>query len=169
MSNNGEYAGFERRYMPSDGGVFDVYCFTAAGHRRQAPNPCRKFHISSDQASAVRLAHAVLPLLRDLDYYHKVVRFERLQQWFTNAFDEPMDDGQIGKFITVYTPNTRPAWDTMLGEVAQSLRHMKQGLHLKPHPNPIVQRTGNAQGHREWEIPNSGGMLFGGFETNPSR
>src|SRR5690606_4077913 len=66
----------DERYYPTDGtylpfpGIFATWL----GAHGDAPNPCRKYHVSTDLTCAGRLAAVALPILQDLKLSHKIVQ-----------------------------------------------------------------------------------------------
>jgi hypothetical protein len=144
-------------YYPTDGtyypfpGIFATWANPAG----DAPNPCRKYHVSTEVGCAAALAAVALPILRDMQLSHKVVqsrsRLERLQS-----------GPQAGKFITIYAPLTLAESD--LVERLGGALAATPGLR----PSPRVPRS-RRYGHIFMEQPIDERMfIYGGSETDPS-
>ena len=86
-------------FGPNEYGYFPIGSgsnwFTKWMHVR-APKNGWKFHVSADFPSAELVARCVLPKIRELRFFHKVVR--DLQKYI-----EFCQTPQAGKFITIYT------------------------------------------------------------------
>src|SRR5689334_13353604 len=91
MATDMHYYSASAGYVRMPGTIYAVY-------ETVLPNPCRKYHISSDLQSAERVAAIVLPFLAQRKVYHKVVQS-------TSLLDKQMGGMQAGKFITAYLPS----------------------------------------------------------------
>ena len=130
------------------------------GHA-EAPNPCRKYHVSAHPECAGAVAEEVLPRLHDARLAHKVVgnHAQLLRQ----------DAGlQAGKFITIYAPASPPHPGhcmpiLLLADFLAS--GLRQG---RFRPADRVPRY-RPSAHLFIEAPVEGClMLFGGFEADPA-
>jgi hypothetical protein len=146
----------DETYWPRDGtyvpfpGIFATWL----SPHGDAPNPCRKYHVSTDVSCAAALAAVALPILRDMGLYHKIVqsrsRLERMQT-----------GDQAGKFITIYAPPhsaERELVDRLGGALAAT-----PGLR----PSPTIPRA-RQYGHvfmERWLDERM--FIYGGFETDP--
>lgn len=85
------------QYYPNDGQYVPIPGTIYAQYYGNCPNPCRKYHVSSDLPSAIKIADTVLPYLSSKKIFHKVVK---------NLSDFTMQNSgdQAGKFITIYLP-----------------------------------------------------------------
>ncbi|MBT8335156.1 MAG: hypothetical protein KJO11_01040 [Gemmatimonadetes bacterium] len=93
-----------------------------------------KIHLSATLSEAQRVADAVLPLLRDMQIYHKVRP--------DHASYEAMNAGrQQGKFITVYVG---PLQEKFLS-VAKELDALLTAHQFTPGPTPSARLGGHAQ------------------------
>src|SRR5690606_5477198 len=148
----------DERYYPTDGtyiphpGIFATWL----GARSDAPNPCRKYHVSTDLTCAGKLAAVALPILQDLKLSHKIVqshsRLVRMQS-----------GNQAGKFITIYAALHRPP-EELIEQLGGALANTP-GLC----PSPRLPRSRHYL-HVFMEAPLDPGMfIYGGFETDPAK
>lgn len=142
-------------YSPTDG-VFYLQW-------GRAPNPCRKYHITSDLASARLIADSVLPVLRAEGICHKVVSSPA-------RLGLQNDGDQRGKFITMYTdPIDADVHVTchhrVIGEVDRVLHTLYRDRRINAEHIPHSRR----HGHVFIEAPvGSSGFIFGGFVIDPT-
>ena len=81
------------QYVVFPGSIYATYLIDA-----DCPNPCRKYHISSAVTCGHAVANIVLPILRETNTHHKIVRdWQSLLRQTDGDFAD-----QAGKFITVY-------------------------------------------------------------------
>ncbi|HUG61416.1 MAG TPA: hypothetical protein VMP03_06205 [Methylomirabilota bacterium] len=119
-----------------------------------APNPCRKYHVSSDISCAAGVAAVALPILRELGLYHKVVRMPA-------DYARMQTGNQAGKFITIYAP-LNIQHDALVSRLGDALSGTP-GLR----PSPTIPRSRRYR-HVFAEQPLDRGMfVYGGFETDP--
>jgi hypothetical protein len=146
----------DEKYYPGDGtyvpfpGVFATWI----GASGDVPNPCLKYHVSSDLSCAGQVAAVVLPILRELLLHHKIVqsssRLARLQA-----------GTQAGKFITVYCPPHIPK-DALVERISHALTAVR-GLK----PSPTIPKSRHYH-HVFAEQPLDRAMfVYGGFLTDP--
>ncbi|MGB3245548.1 MAG: hypothetical protein WBB25_13520 [Sulfitobacter sp.] len=148
------YASFEDGYLPSHltSSIFAQWA------RVPAPNPCRKFHISSDIASAQAIADTCLPILRAHNLHHKVVESE---VYLRKQAIGP----QAGKFITIYTPVGGSGMPKVIDDLAEALAALEDSG--QAHPCPSIPRF-RPSGHVFAEAPRDERMfIYGGFVCNP--
>ncbi len=126
----------------------------------QCPNPCRKYHISADQASARAVADAVLPYLCEMRAFHKVVKDEL-------SLRHQAVGSQAGKFITLYLVHTLAQRNGLIDDLGDRLwRLAEAGL---ASPNPTIPKWRPSQ-HVFAEAPLDRGMfIYGGFTTDPTQ
>jgi hypothetical protein len=106
-----------------------------------------KLHLSADQMEAERVADAVLPLLRDLNVYHKIIPGpERYAQMNTGR--------QRGKFITIYSG---PAMETFT-RVVNTLDPILSQRRFLAGPRPLVRLA--AEPTEETRIGRSGLLTY---------
>lgn len=131
------------------------------------PNPCRKYHISSATFCAHIVAEIVLPILREVDIYHKIVQNYRFlvdQTYGVHA-------DQAGKFITVYMDPGVEFQNEILLELNEKLQNSAQGV--QPGPKWPTRRLGPSgpEDTRIFEDPvfsgPKGPFIFGGFQIDP--
>ena len=149
------------RYFPNDGSYFanpfSIYAETL--ELGECPNPCRKYHVSSDIGSAKRIADVVLPLLRVHRIYNKVVKDEELLR-SQSAGD------QAGKFITLYMNPSVPQWNNAIADIAEKLDTLKRNQGARP--SPSVPRSRRFH-HVFIEQPLDDNMfIYGGFVVDSS-
>ena len=135
--------------------AFSHYFATWLSPFGDAPNPCRKYHVSTDIACAGALAAVALPILRDMRLCHKVVRSR-------SRLEELQAGDQAGKFITIYAP-LYLAEGELVGRLGGALA-AAPGLR----PSPKIPRA-RQYNHVFMERPVDDRMfIYGGFETDPS-
>ena len=147
------------RYYPTDGSYFaapdTIY---AQWMEVNSPNPCRKYHISSNVPSAKIVADTVLPMLVVSQVCHKVVKTETLLR-------SQMQRSQAGKFITLYMHSTVEHLNATIQEIAERLAALKAAQGIQP--SPVVPRSRIYQ-HVFMEMPLDEGMfIYGGFVCDP--
>lgn len=122
------------------------------------PNPCRKYHISSDNSSAELIAQTCLPILREHGLAHKVV--ETLDLLIKQSRSD-----QVGKFITIYAPLTKDKHHPVFTALSEALRPLKaQGLIMAA---PKIPRHRPSH-HVFYEAPIDDTLfIFGGFTCDP--
>lgn len=147
-------------YFPSNGQYWPVSETIYAQYRGECPNPCRKYHISSDLAEAEYLARIVLPYLIDRGVFHKVVRSKSL-------LAKQMAGQQAGKFITMYMPAHVEHRNTVITELGILLRNAHdKGLAV---PGPTIPRS-RPYRHVFIETPiDETGFIYGGSIVDPTR
>ncbi|WP_339723376.1 hypothetical protein [uncultured Paraglaciecola sp.] len=150
----------EIKFYPNDGTYWCPTNSFYAQYLGNAPNPCRKYHISSDIPSAETIASVVLPYLSQRRIVHKVVS--------TMSFLNRQSAGkQAGKFITIYMNEfvSQVNQDIVnLGAVLSQLSE-QQGIR----PSPRVPRT-RGFSHVFIEQPLDEGMfIYGGFIVDPTK
>lgn len=119
------------------------------------PDPCRKYHISSELSCAAQVAKTVLPLLREMKLFHKVVSSkEKLQRMQAG--------GQAGKFITVYAPEDINDSDFIL-RISNALARLPGARPSSSTPG----LRGFPKSHFR-ELPRDPGMfIYGGYVKSP--
>ena len=143
-------------YFPTDGtyvplpGVFATWL----GARSDAPNPCRKYHVSSALHCAGGVASAVLPVLRKMRLYHKVVQRE-------SSYSKMQTGDQAGKLITIYAPVSIDH-DGLVSAIDGAV----EGRSLEPSPSfPRSRKHRYVFAEQPWGRHL---FLYGGYETDPS-
>jgi hypothetical protein len=120
-----------------------------------APNPCRKFHVSTEVECAGRLAAVALPILRDMNLYHKIVQSR-------SKLEQLQAGDSAGKFITIYAPLYLPQ-----GELVERLGGALAATPgLRPSPRIPRARQFNYVFMERWLDERM--FIYGGFETDPS-
>jgi hypothetical protein len=144
-------------YYPNDGtyvpfpGVFATWLSPYG----DAPNPCRKYHVSSDPACAAGVAAVALPILRSLRLYHKVVAT-------ADGYARMQAGPQVGKFITVYARPTMEHRELVvpLGRALAAVPGLR--------PSPTLPRS-RRHNHVFAEQPLDDGLfIYGGYEIDPT-
>jgi hypothetical protein len=120
------------------------------------PNPCRKYHISADPGSAAAVASLVLPILREMRLWHKVVQspadLSQLQR-----------GDQAGKFITVYAP-LHASEGELIKRVGGALAAHPG---LRPSPKiPLSRQYKNNKYFHERPVDERM-FIYGGYEADP--
>lgn len=119
------------------------------------PNPCRKYHVSTDVTCAAALAAVALPILREMRLHHKVVQ--------SRSYLERLQAGdQAGKFITIYTPLKfiqSELVDKLGGALAAT-----PGLR----PSPRIPRARQYQHVFAERWIDNRMFIYGGFEIDPT-
>ncbi len=150
-------------YYPSERTIY------ADWYLQACPNPCRKYHISSATFCAHIVAEIVLPILQEVEIYHKIVQNHRFlvdQTYGTNA-------DQAGKFITVYMNPGVQEQNPLLEEINNELQNAAQGV--QPGPKWPTMRHGPSGSidTRIFEIPvfngPKGPFIFGGFVVDSNK
>jgi len=139
-------------YLPS---AQTIYAF----YETVLPNPCRKYHISSDLASAQQVAGIVLPILVRHEIYHKVVQSSSL-------LSRQMAGPQAGKFITAYIQPHLEQRNALIHELGEALwsAHLQYGIE----PSPLVPRSRHYK-HLFIEQPlDRGCFIYGGGIVDPT-
>lgn len=135
--------------------AFSHYFATWLNPFGDAPNPCRKYHVSTEIGCAGALAQVALPILRAMRLCHKVVRSR-------SRLEEIQAGDQAGKFITVYAPPNLAEGD-LVDRLGGALADTP-GLR----PSPRIPRARRFN-HAFIERPVDERMfIYGGFETDPS-
>jgi len=139
------------RYKPTKGTIYAEFIAVT-------PNPCRKYHVSSDLDSAERIAELVLPFLADRRIKHKVVKSRSDLVMQTNGL-------QAGKFITIYMHNSVVQLNQTIQELGRQLAELfKKGL---VHPCGSVPKSRRYR-HIFIEQPLDSKMfIYGGYECDP--
>ncbi len=148
------FASFNDGYMPSHlkGTIYAEWDVVPA------PNPCRKFHISSDMGSAKAIADTCLPILRDHRVHHKVVETEDFLR--TQTLGE-----QAGKFITAYTLVGGSDMPAVIAVLAAALADLAKAGRATPCPRIPRFRP---SGYIFAEAPRDDLMfIYGGYTCNP--
>jgi hypothetical protein len=130
------------------------------------PNPCRKYHISSDVGSAREIANIALPYLAQRRINHKVVRdFNYLVE---QTLGEHSD--QAGKFITVYMDAGAALRNDVVEELNRALGAAK-GIRPCPYwPTRRLGRNGPNDTRVYEAVVNAnrhGAFIYGGFICDP--
>jgi hypothetical protein len=113
------------------------------------PSSGFKFHVSPHPSDAEIVARSVLPKLRELRVFHKVVR--NLQKYL-----EQWQGDQKGKFITIYT-NGPAQGQLVLDAIDPELCDLREFGGLKGGYPPTTRESG----HQETEIRiGSSGLIF---------
>ncbi len=107
-------------YIPDPFSIYAHYY-----HTHDYPNPCRKYHISSDIDSAKEIAESVLPYLASRKIHHKVVKSQPL------LIQQSTGD-QAGKFITVYMNANVEHVNAVIRAVGTLLATLKYEHSIKP-------------------------------------
>lgn len=144
LESDANYGPNELDYFPIGGGS-EWYTKWMPGH----PAPVRgyKIHVSTDLRLAQAVARTVLPILREMRIFHKVVRDrDRLQRHLATP--------AAGKFITVYTTGDAQR-DAVVRRLDPDLSWL--GRHTGPVP---TARVGAGRGAPEAALGMSG-YLFG--------
>lgn len=116
----------------------------------EAPQRGWKFHVSADFISAEHVARCVLPKLRELRVFHKVVR--DLQKYI-----EFCRSAQAGKFITIYTSGVAQGQE-VLDRIDPYLLDLRRNGLIR---RGAVPTTGESN-HTEYETPiGRSGLIFG--------
>lgn len=147
-------------YFPTDGEYipdpFSIYAHYY--HTHDCPNPCRKYHISSDIDSAKKIAESVLPYLASRKIHHKVVKNQPL------LIQQSTGD-QAGKFITVYMSANMEHVNVIIRAVGTLLATLKHEHSIKPCPTVPKSRR---YAHLFMEQPLDDNLfIYGGFVCNP--
>ncbi len=139
------------RYLPNPQSIYAQFEGTP-------PNPCRKYHVSSDLNGAERVAGLVLPFLANRGIMHKVVKTRRELERQTNG-------AQAGKFITIYMSNTVDQLNPVIVQLGSQLAELsRRGL---ARPCPTVPKSRRFQ-HIFIEQPLDRAMfIYGGYECDP--
>lgn len=120
MARSTQYYPNDLTYFPNP---FNIYAnILTLG---DCPDPCRKYHISSDIRSAKTVADAVLQLLRVHRIYHKVVKNEEL-------LTSQTEGKQAGKFITLYMEPSVDQWNHAISAIAEKLGELKRSQGIRP-------------------------------------
>jgi hypothetical protein len=152
MATDTHYYSAGAGYVRMPGTIYAVY-------ETDLPNPCRKYHISSDLQSAKQVAAIVLPFLVQRQVYHKVVQSASL-------LDKQMAGMQAGKFITAYLPSYLEHKNALVQELGELLwsAHQQHGIE----PSPTVPRARNLN-HVFIEQPlDRGCFIYGGGIVDPT-
>ena len=103
-----------------------------------------KTHISVEPTAGPRAANLILPFLRDLNVYHKIVSGP-------NEYADLNGGSQRGKFITIYSGPSLNRFTELVGVLDPfQLQHK-----IPPGPRPLV-RTGAGRGQEERRVGLSG-------------
>lgn len=131
-----------------------IYAFS----RGNPPNPCRKYHISSDIDGASLVAEEVLSYLSEKRIFHKIVQHQ--------AFLAKQTAGdQSGKFITVYMQSNVEHQNAVILEIGNRLASLQQKGFARPCRNPPKSRQHH---HVFIEQPLDEKMfIYGGFICDP--
>ena len=148
-------------YIPIPGTIYAVYF-----EIQNAPNPCRKYHISSAATCGQAVADIVLPILRAENIYHKIVRdWSSLLEQTDGDFSD-----QAGKFITAYMDQAVEIRNRVMWRINAELQNSERTM---PCPKLPTMRNGGSRPEdtRRYELPIFGGpkgpFIFGGFECDP--
>ena len=112
-----------------------------------APSRGFKIHVSTDLRLAQAVARTVLPAIRAMNIFHKVVRDRR-------RYDQHLATPAAGKFITIYTSGNAQR-DLVITRLDTELSWL--GRHTGPVP---TVRVGPGAGGPETALGRSG-YLFG--------
>jgi murein DD-endopeptidase MepM/ murein hydrolase activator NlpD len=115
----------------------------------EAPSAGYKIHVSADPNDAEVIARSVLPKVRELKIFHKVVR--DLQRYLKFSQGK-----QSGKFITIYT-NSFVQADQVIDAIDPDLYDLRDLGGLRPGPIPFSTPSEN----EEPELPvGRSGLVF---------
>lgn len=147
------------RYYPNDGSYWpsprSIY---AQWVEVNSPNPCRKYHVSSNVPSAKMVADSVLPLLVENEVCHKVVKTQSL-------LSSQMQGAQAGKFITLYMHGQVEHVNATIQEISRRLAELKEAHGIQP--SPVVPKSRQYQ-HVFMELPLDENLfVYGGFVCDP--
>jgi hypothetical protein len=147
------------RYFPMDGQYIAIPGTIYAQFDAQCPNPCRKYHVSSEIEGAERVAGLVLPFLASKRIFHKIVQSRRL-------LSKQEAGNQAGKFITIYLPDYEAHLNTTIKELGTRLLALSQEQNIKPCPRVPKSR---GYSHVFIEQPLDKGLfIYGGFICDPA-
>jgi hypothetical protein len=145
-------------YYPYDGNYIAVPGTIYAQFLGFAPNPCRKYHVSSDIAGAELVAGVVLPYLAGKNVFHKVVQNGHFLAQQTAG-------DQAGKFITIYMDSTVEQLNPIIRELGSALAKPQMRGDIRPCPHVPRSRRYH---HLFMEQPLDDGMfIYGGFVCDP--
>jgi len=144
-------------YSPIPGTVFAQYSST--GNYEACPNPCRKYHVSSELNGAEIVASIVLPVLALQRISHKVVR--------SRSRLATLNEGlQVGKFITIYMNGNVIPKNELIKELG-SLLCAAKAAGKKIHPSLTLPKA-RAYSHQFIEAPIDAEMfIYGGYVCDP--
>lgn len=147
------------QYYPNDGTYWAPSESMYAQFLGEYPNPCRKYHISSDIPSAGIIAGVILPFLVESSVFHKIVKNQ-------SVLTRQMSEKQAGKFITLYMNVSAPIKNPIIDEISKKLDFLKKEYEINPSPMVPKSRTYK---HVLMEQPLDDNMfIYGGFVTDPT-
>jgi hypothetical protein len=121
-------------YYPIDGQYWaNLRTIYAQYRRANAPNPCRKYHVSADVDGAEHVV-AALPYLAAQQVAHKVVQSR-------SALVGQSAGNQAGKFITIYMPaevTQKNQWTWARHSVTRACDNRAPGTRQLPHRVPCA-------------------------------
>jgi len=148
------------KFYPGDGTYWCPTNSFYAQYLGNCPNPCRKYHISSDAPSALTIASVVLPYLSQRRIFHKIVSRMSL-------LNKQSDGKQVGKFITLYMNEFVEHVNQDIVNLGAILSQLSEEQDIKPSPRVPRSRSYN---HVFIEQPLDEGMfIYGGFIVDPTK
>lgn len=151
-------------YYPPDGPYVPIPGTIYAQYVDDAPNPCRKYHVSSHVDGAEIVASITLAHLAAHRVMHKVVRTRSLLVRQTYKDEDTFGD-QAGKFITVYMPGHVPQRNELIERLGQLLAAAAARHPIQPCPR--IPRS-RAYQHVFAEQPlDAAFFIYGGFLCDP--
>lgn len=149
----------EPTYYPSNGLYISIPETIYAQYYTQCPNPCRKYHVSSDITGASDVSRIVLPYLAKLDIFHKIVKTQ-------GQLAKQTAGSQAGKFITIYMSSNVAHKNSVVMTLGRNLAEASKTT--KIHPCPTIPRS-RRYSHVFIEQPIDEEMfIYGGFICDPS-
>jgi hypothetical protein len=150
------------QYVVFPGSIYATYLIDA-----DCPNPCRKYHISSAVTCGHAVANIVLPILRETNTHHKIVRdWQSLLRQTDGDFAD-----QAGKFITVYMRPGVGFRNALLQAINVELQNARGTMPCPKQPTLRLGR-GGPEDTRIYETPvfsgPKGPFIFGGFVVDPN-
>jgi hypothetical protein len=158
-ANPGVLMSGDTQYFPTDGPYWPTPYTIYAQYAGSCPNPCRKYHVSSDVPSAELVAKTVLPYLAARRIMHKVVQRRSL-------LVQQMAGDQAGKFITIYMKSNVEHVNRVIQELGEALGMLRTARGIQP--SPRIPRA-RSYSHVFIEQPLDREMfIYGGFICDPS-
>jgi hypothetical protein len=153
----------EPQYFPNNGQYIPIPTSIYAQYYdyNKCPNPCRKYHISTDINGAEEVARLVLPYLLKREIFHKIVKTQ-------GDLARQTAGVQAGKFITIYMNPEAEHKNSIILELGELLGvASKQGI-IFPCPRiPMLRKYSNNPYFREMPIDNEF-FIYGGFICDPT-
>jgi hypothetical protein len=147
-----------KTYYPNDGSYMPIPTTIYAYFRGAPPNPCRKYHVSSDVQGAERVAEVALSYLAEKHIFHKVVQH-------SGFLTRQTAGTQAGKFITLYMNSNVAQINETIINIGSRLAELKKQGHIRPCPRMPKSRRYR---HLFIEQPLDEEMfIYGGFICDP--